>query len=299
MLKQWRSVCAVGCVVWSVSCGSSSSNNDNPSNNNTNNTNPAGETQSDNDAVKIAMSGVAYPHLLSTAYAEQNTTDFSKIGVGIVDPQRLLQQIEEPLASKALVGDEQCPKAGPFEHACGFSFDAVNITEVTLGLIAVLDDLPGNPDRWIQTGTGIASGTTVAQHQESGAALTDIKAFAVSRKAEGVLASFLGKQAGDLEKMGFMVGQLLSNTRAPVGGAVVVPDNNTLFDIYYLNDNLMGVNQTGTSAAHGFFVVVPKDPSSNVPKITRWGASAPGHTWKGPLAGTNKGAAFVLMLVAE
>jgi hypothetical protein len=302
MIKmQWRKVCVAGCVAAFVGCASSSKDDDANTNNSNNPQNEGGDSSSttDSDAIKIAMSGAAFPHLLSTAFAENRTTDFTQMAVAIADPQRILQQIDEPLASKVLVTDTQCPSAGAFEHACGFQFDAVDIADVTLGLIAVVDDLPGQADRWVNTGTGIASGSTVAALQESGAALTDIKTFGVSRRAEGVLASLLGKQAGDLEKMGFLIGQVLSNSRTPVGGAVVVPDNNTLFDIYYLNDNLMGVNQTNTSAAHGFFVAVPKDPSSNLPKVTRWGAQATGHTWKGPLAGTNKGTAFVLMLVAE
>lgn len=274
---------AIGLGLSLVACGDNQANN-------------AGIHATSQQEFAVTVSGAGFPHILSTEFATDHTTDFTQMSISLVNPARVLQGDFTPLVQSTLVEDAACAPAEPYEYACEWMFNDVDLEGVNLGLVAAIDDLPEAPDRWLKTGTGIAAGDKVLDLRASGAALTNALAFAVSHEAEAKLALFVGKAAGALEASGFVVGRIVTRIGTPVGGAMLQLDNPDMFDLYYLNDDLQGVNQDRTSAAHGLFLAVPKNPDAAAPNMTHWGVQGASGTWTPRLAGTTKGTAFVLVL---
>jgi hypothetical protein len=239
------------------------------------------------------------------------TSDFSMLKVSIVDPTAVITNPNAaPLASATLdTSATNCTAAG-----CAFSLTGVDITNQTLGLVGTLEDKrTGDARLWVKTGTGMGTAAFIQSVKASKMAITDRRAFIVSRKLEAKLVTFVNAvngmtlAAGDLEARGFLIGHVLdklSTATTPAGpngvaGATVMAQG--AFDVIYPNATFTG---KGTAtAANGIFLMVPKLVNgAAVPVVTNWAVVPPqgdARTWEMHIAGTNPGNAFIIIMPAN
>ena len=255
--------------------------------------------------VKVTVSGVAAPHPLTPPGA-----DFSMLTVAVVDPVIVLANpAAPPLAGGPLDTTACSPTAG-----CTWSFDNVDITHISLGLVGILDDTrtPAASRMWLKTGTGAGSKAAIDVVLANPMPITGRQLFAVSKATEASIAAGAALAlsdptivAGSLESRGFMIGTVLgaiTGTAAPtpVAGATVANlDASMRLAILYPNATFDGF---GTStAAHGTFFALPKAATTSS-VVTDWNVTGPsgsGLTWPAYKAGTSPGTAFVLLMPAN
>jgi hypothetical protein len=252
-------------------------------------------------ATKVTVTGVAAPHPLTMPLMA--TADFSNMAIAIVDPVVFLAKMttlaQGPLDTTA--GNCQM-------GACAWSLMNVDVSNLVLGLVAIVDDLrPAGMKQWVRTGTGIGTPDEVTAMTKNGT-LGDRRAFAVSKMLEAKLAAFVSAVSGtmlsaaDLEARGFMIGTVvgkLSDGAKPVAGAKVTPMAADKVDVYYPNDTFMG--KQDTTGATGTVIVVPK-AAMPAPVVTTWPVTPPSgdpRAWPLHSAGTQPGAAFILIFAAK
>jgi hypothetical protein len=251
------------------------------------------------DAAKVTVSGIAAPHPFTTNPAG----DFSQLSVAVVDPVTV---IANPNAAP-LAGGALNTMAGNCAAGCAWSFDNVDISNITLGLVGIVDDMRTTGRLWVKTGTGAGAADFIAMVKASRAPITGVRLFAVSKTTEAAMATFAAAAipdttivAGSLETRGFMLGTIvskLSEGAMPVAGATITTSD-TRTTILYPSADFM-TNGTST-ASHGTFLVVPKLASPNS-IVATWTVGKPAgdtHTWTPLTAGTSPGTAFVLLFAA-
>jgi len=283
-------------------------------------------------AINVAVSGIASPHALTLML--DPTADFSMLNVSVVDPSveilggaRLATGPLDTSASNCGGGasDAGASDAGPTDAAtsagagCAWSFPTVNIAGIQLGLVGILEDQRTADQIWVKTGTGAGTAAFIMAEQTSKAPITGRQLFAVSKKTQNALALLVSAAlaatdagatvTGDqMQARGYMIGHVvgkLSDGAPPVAGATIsVPASAAVnFDIIYPNATFTGV---GTSTApHGIVLVVAKAAGSQGPHIAGWTVTPPSSgagstlTWQMYTSGTQPGAAFVLIFLAD
>jgi hypothetical protein len=262
------------------------------------------------DGSKVAnvmVSGIALPHALSQML--DPTASFTNLQVSVVDPSAELAGLPA-LASAALVTTDCTGDGGAFV-GCPWSFASVNIGNITLGLVVVLQDLRTTAPVWVRTGTGNGTAAFIMAAAASKTAITGRQAFAVSRTTQAALATLASAAltttitGDDLQARGYMIGHVtgkLSAGAPPVAGAMVTAGGTvaSAVDIIYPNQTFTGVGPS--TAAHGIFLVVPKAAAMPTAHVTTWTVVPPTaatDTWPVYIAGTQPGAAFVIILLAN
>jgi hypothetical protein len=258
----------------------------------------------------VTISGTAAPHLLAAALEAPTPTDFSQLVVAVVDPTIVLANPAAP----PLKGGPLDTSAGNCGAAgCAWSFDNVDISTISLGLVGILDDTrtPAASRLWLKTGTGAGAIDLINMVKMSRQPLTDRRLFAVSKVMEGKLAAFSALAIPDttiapgvLETRGFMIGTVVGKLSAgpspvPVAGAVITTSD-TRITILYPSADFMS---NGTSTAnHGTFLVVPKPATPQTSVVAGWSVTPPagdGRTWPSLMAGTTPGTCFVILFAAN
>jgi len=262
------------------------------------------------DASLVTVSGTAAPHPL-TAGLDPTTaaTGFNMINVAVVDPSVVLSNpTAPPLAGGALdTSTTNCSAT----TGCAWSFNNVDISKISLGLVGILDDARTANRLWVKTGTGAGAEDFVMMHQASREPITGRPLFAVSTGSEAKLAAFAAAVladttivAGSLTQRGFMIASILgkqSAGAAAVAGAMLTPTDASKVNVLYPSADFMS-NLTSTSTT-GTVLVVPKAAGANaIPVVTSWTVTAPtGDTrvWPVLTAGSTPGTAFVILFAAN
>jgi hypothetical protein len=302
-----RLICAMGLSgALIVSACSSSSGNKADSGAGGSNAMDGGKDATD-AASGVTVSGTAAPHPLTAALdTTAATTMFNMIDVAVVDPAVVLANPAAPPLQGGPLNTTGCGATG-----CTWSFDNVDISHITLGLVGILSDERTSNAVWVRTGTGAGAGPTIMMHAQSGAPITNVPLFAISVGTEAKLAMFAATVlqdstivAGSLTQRGFMVGTVvskLSQGAMAVPGATVVPADATRVNVIYPNADFTGVG-TSTSA-NGTVLVVPKAGGTNAtPVVTSWSVTAPSgdtRVWPTLTAGSTPGTAFVILFAAN
>lgn len=301
-----RLICAVGLSgALAVSACSSSSGNKADSGAGGSMASDGGGDAADAGPALVTVSGTAAPHPLTKAL--DPTNDFSMINVAVVDPAIV---IANPSAAPLQGGPLDTSAANcPAATGCAWSFDNVNISGISLGLVGILDDARTTGRLWVKTGTGAGSSTTINMFKISRAPITNVPLFAVSTATEGALAMFAAAMIpdttiapGTLTARGFMIGTVvtkLSEGAMPVMGATVTTSD-TRVKILYPSANFMA-NGTST-AAHGSFLVVPNATANPTAIVATWTVTPPAgdtRTWPSLTAGSTPGTAFVILFAAN
>jgi len=303
-----RLICAMGLSgALIVSACSSSSGNKNDSGAGGSMANDGGGDAADAGPALVTVSGTAAPHPLTKAL--DPTNDFTMINVAVVDPAIV---IANPTAAP-LQGGPLDTSAGNCMGAngCLWSFDNVNISSISLGLVGILDDARTSGRLWVKTGTGAGSAATINMFKMTRAPITNVPLFAVSTATEAKLAMFAAGvlttdttlMPGALTARGFMIGTVvskLSEGAKPIAGATVTTGD-TRVNIIYPNADFSGVGQS-TAAPHGSFLVVPKPVATQTAIVATWTVTPPSgdtRTWPMLTAGSTPGTAFVILFAAN
>jgi hypothetical protein len=253
---------------------------------------------------RVTISGTAMPHPLNAQLGA--TDDFSMLKVAIVNPTAVLvDPAALPLGAMNLDTTAGCASA----TGCAWSLSAIDISNLSLGLVGTLEDLrTGDARLWVKTGTGMGTAAFLTVEKQTRAPITDRRAFAVSRKLEAKLAAFasgpLGTAfaAGDLEARGFLIGHVvgkLSEGPEPAGvaGATVMPVGAAPFDVLYPNATFTATGNA--TAASGIFLVVPRTAMAFVASCMVVAPAGETRTWDAFLAGSNPANAFIIILPAN
>jgi hypothetical protein len=303
-----RIICAMGLSgALIVGACSSSSGNKGDSGVGGSMASDAGGDTADAGPALVTVSGTAAPHPLAKALDPNATTNFTMINVAVVDPAIVIATpAAPPLQGGALdTSAGNCPSG-----TCAWSFDNVNISTISLGLVGILDDARPTASRlWVKTGTGAGSAATINMFKISRAPITNVPLFAVSTATEGALAMFAAGALqdativpGTLTTRGFMIGSVvskLSQGATPVAGAMVTTTD-TRVNIIYPNADFSGVG-TSTSAT-GTILVVPKPVTQPTSIVATWTVTAPSgdmRVWPSLTAGSTPGTAFVILFAAN
>jgi hypothetical protein len=303
-----RLICAVGLSgALAVSACSSSSGNKADSGVGGSMANDAGGDAADAGPALVTVSGTAAPHPLAKALDPSAVTNFTMINVAVVDPAIVIANPTAP----PLQGGPLDTTAGNCMGAngCAWSFDNVNISGISLGLVGILDDARTTGRLWVKTGTGAGSAATINMFKISRAPITNVPLFAVSVATEGALSMFAAAalqdttiMPGTLTSRGFMIGTVVSSLASgamPVMGATVTTSD-TRVNILYPSANFMA-NGTST-ASHGSFLVVPKPVANPTAIVATWTVTPPSgdsRTWPMLTAGSTPGTAFVILFAAN
>jgi hypothetical protein len=275
-------------------------------------------------AINVAVSGTASPHPLTLAL--DPTADFSMLTVAVVDPTADLggkpPLVSAPIdpancigptdggAGDGAAGDAAAGSAGP---VCTWSFPSVDISMIQLGLVGRIDDQRTTNPAWVKTGTGAGTGAFIAMERTTKAPITNRQLFVLSKGTQNALATLASAvltqtDAGaalsgdDMQARGWMLGHIvgkLSEGAPPLAGATVsVPGG--VFDIIYPNDTFSGAQASTNS--QGIFLAVPKAAATPQPHVAQWTVGKPAGstlTWQNYTSGTEPGAAFVLIFLAD
>jgi hypothetical protein len=263
-----------------------------------------GQDTADAGPALVTVSGTAAAHPLTKAL--DPTNDFTMINVAVVDPAIVIANpTAPPLQGGALdTSAGNCPSG-----TCAWSFDNVNISGISLGLVGILDDARTTGRLWVKTGTGAGSATTINMFKMTRAPITNVPLFAVSVATEGKLAMFAAAAVpdttimpGTLTSRGFMIGTVVGKLSAgamPVMGATVTTTDSRVNIIYPSADFM----SAGTStASHGSFLVVPKPVAMPTAIVASWTVTPPSgdtRTWPSLTAGSTPGTAFVILFAAS
>ncbi len=305
-----RLICVVG-LSGALALGACSSSSSNKNDSGAGGSTADGSTDVvDAGPALVTVSGTAAPHPLTAGLdPTAATTQFNMINVAVVDPSIVLSNpAAAPLAGGALdTSTGNCPAA----TGCAWSFDNVNISGISLGLVGILSDARTASPVWVKTGTGAGAGDFIAMEKQTRAPITNRPLFAVSTMSEAKLAAFAATVlsdttivAGSLTQRGFMIASILGKQSAgamPVMGATLTPTDATRVNIIYPSADFMSVG-TSTSAT-GTVLVVPKAGGTNAtPVVTSWAVTAPSgdtRVWPTLTAGSTPGTAFVILFAAN
>jgi len=293
-------------LVGALAVGACSSSNGNPVDSGSDTGAPADTST----AINVAVSGTAAPHPLTTPVGMNPATDFSELQVAVVDPAVV---IANPSAPPLAGGPLNTMPANCGASGCAWSFDSVDISKISLGLVGIVDDTRTTNKLWVRTGTGAGAASFITMEKTTKAPITDRRLFAVSKNTEAALAMFAAVVLqdpsivpGSLEARGFMLATVvgkLSEGAAPVAGAMITPLNDSRTNVIYPNATFTGVGTT--TAAHGTVLVVPKmaaDAGTPTSIVASWMVTPPSgdsRTWANLTAGTSPGTAFVLLFAAN
>jgi hypothetical protein len=188
----------------------------------------------------------------------------------------------------------------------------VDITNQTVGLVGSVEDRrPAGAQLWVKTGTGLATKEMLEAVRHAPMAIVDRRGFAVSRKLQAKLATFVGTALGtpltsdELQARGYLIGHVVGKLSEgtpdplPVAGAMVTSSATGAvpFEVLYPNADLTA--KLGATGPDGIFLVVARTAS---PVVTSWSIVPPdgdARAWDMVLAGTSPGNAFVAILPAR
>jgi hypothetical protein len=301
-----RLICAVG-LSGALALSACSSSSGNSGAGGSGGSADGGQDTATDAPTGVMISGTAAPHPLTAGL--DPTASFTMINVAVVDPYVVISNpTAPPLAGKALdISTTNCSAT----TGCAWSFDNVDISKITLGLVGILDDQRTTGRVWVKTGTGAGASDFVTMHNQTKEPITNRPLFAVSTMSEAKLAAFAAVVladntivAGSLTGRGFMIGSILGKQSAgamPVAGATLTPTDATKVNVIYPSADFMSAG-TSTSAT-GTVLVVPKASVANaVPVVTSWTVTAPTgdtRTWPMLTAGSTPGTAFVILFAAN
>jgi hypothetical protein len=268
--------------------------------------NDGGGDAADAGPALVTVSGTAAPHPLAKALDPNAVTNFNMINVAVVDPAIVIANpTAPPLQGGAL--DTTAGNCGA--TGCAWSFDNVNITNISLGLVGILDDARTTGRLWVKTGTGAGSAATINMFKMTRAPIMNVPLFAVSVATEGALSMFAAValqdttiMPGTLTARGFMIGTVVSSLATgamPVMGATVTTTD-TRVNILYPSADFMSVG--ASTASHGSFLVVPKPVANPTAIVATWTVTPPAgdtRTWTSLTAGSTPGTAFVILFAAN
>ena len=182
----------------------------------------------------------------STTVTLDNTTLAMARAVGLLSGNAPILTYSDQ-ACTPVMGDLTPDTADPTKAT--FSLQNVNADNVSLGLIAVVDNKTGSSN-FVNTATGIAA-PPFTNNAVSGAS-----AFAVTAATEQALDAAEGLTAGKLLSDGFILGMFLDSTGAPIEGVTLTDKSgNPITDAFYPKADLSGPTGTGATSASGVFVV--------------------------------------------
>ncbi|HEY7115052.1 MAG TPA: hypothetical protein VH475_00610 [Tepidisphaeraceae bacterium] len=316
----------VALALGAAACGKSKSSSDGAAGSGGSDGSVATEGGGGAGPKKIDISGVAAPHPLVAML--DPTASFIMLTVAVVDPvAQLGSATAPPLASMPLNtsasncgpaptdgggGDAAAGDAGAAAPAgCAWSLSMVDITSISIGLVATLIDMRTSNPVWVLTGTGAGSMSTIDAHKASLAPLTNVRAFAISKGTETALAAFVGPvlsipspfTGAELEARGYMIGHVVGKVAQgapPIAGATVAPGGTAQIDVIYPNADFSGVGNS--TAPHGIFLAIPRVMGTPQSVVTSWTITPPAgetRTWPMYTAGTNPNNAFVILMVAN
>jgi hypothetical protein len=301
-----RLICAVG-LSGALALSACSSSSGNSGAGGSGGSADGGQDAATDAPTGVMISGTAAPHPLTAGL--DPTASFSMINVAVVDPYVVISNpAAPPLAGKALdTSSTNCSAT----TGCAWSFDNVDISQITLGLVGILDDQRTTNRVWVKTGTGAGAGDFVMMHNQTKEPITNRPLFAVSTMSEAKLAAFAAVVLADttilpgsLTGRGFMIASILGKQSAgamPVAGATLTPADASKVNVIYPSADFTSAG-TSTSAT-GTVLVVPKASVANAtPVVTQWTVTAPTgdtRTWPVLTAGSTPGTAFVILFAAN
>jgi len=254
--------------------------------------------------ILIPVSGVARSHPLNVVAAGTGgSVDFTQMKVSVVDPVTVMADPDSlPLAGSTLdTGTANCP-----DGACAWSFPAVELRGLSLGLVTILEDTRTANPLWFKTGTGIADAAKLTALRKNPAPLADTRAYGVTRATEDMIRRFVNLAKpeenfgpGGLFERGFLLGMVVgkeSENLPPIEGAKV-QTSTTHLEIMYPNADYSAV-ATSTSST-GVFVAVPKGEGGTVSDWTAVPPDGETRKWHTRKAGTNPNTVFVFMFNAD
>ena len=242
-------------------------------------------SQGINDAV-VAMSGSAITF-----------GDGTGITIFIVDPVTALSPgFNITTDNLAMGGPTACTADG-----CTWSFPEVDISGLSLGLVALITDSNETP-AFEATNVGIFGAGTATALKDTPEDQTDVPLFAVTLESAMHLAALTSGDYAAMKAAGYLYGSMVSAAFAPVAGVTVTvaeADAAKITDLVYPTA-ASGFSASGDATdATGFFMAVGTAPAALV------GMSAAGtgsETWNNgdPITvGTQAGTAFVLFWIAD
>ena len=135
----------------------------------------------------VTISGTGAPHPLTALLEAPTPTAFTMINVAVVDPSIVLAN---PAAPPLKGGPLDTSTANCPGSSCAWSFDNVNISTISLGLVGILDDARTTGRLWLKTGTGAGAADFINMIKITRAPITNRPLFAVSVATEAKLALF-------------------------------------------------------------------------------------------------------------
>lgn len=212
------------------------------------------------------------------------------VQLNVVDPIALIFGNPEPLGSSPL----DPTFCSPSTHVCQFAVSDVDISGVSVGLVAHVEDLRGSP-QFVPTISTLFGTETLQALRESGADFTEGVALAVSVQSLSTLAGLAAADLTGALGNGVLYGFMLNGSQQPVEGVTVTPSDGNLIEVYYPNDDYSGLQST--TNADGFYFALAMNAES---ALVGWTATGGGETWPSiALAGTIPGFALVFSWTAE
>lgn len=173
---------------------------------------------------------------------------------------------------------------------CPISFTDVDISGLSVGLIALIFDMRAQPD-FVPSNVGIFGDDTVielkANPQDYNAAAPF---FAITDQSVGVMANFSSHSHAEIIQNGSIFGMQFGTTSAPEPGVTVELSSD--YELIYPNDTFTAPQTDTTTNVAGFFFAVSNTGGSGTAVL-----SACGHAtlkWPDRTVGTGPGSVFVL-----
>jgi hypothetical protein len=214
-----------------------------------------------NSRVKVAVSGTVRVHPVELAWRKQ----LGEAAPPLPSLEGTTLAIED--AVKALIG--ATPLVTTKLAADGaFSFEAVDVTNVSLAIVASLTDAGAGEDRFFASGYGLYSGRPTAD-------LAGRDVYVLSRAFVKALQGAMPSGAAPLVGGEFVFGMAAGATDAEgVPGATFAYTYGKAQDerVYYLSDDLSKADGAATGAT-GAFVYFPKAGATEEFTMTKTGAT--------------------------
>ena len=181
---------------------------------------------------------------------------------------------------------------------CQWSFDKVDISDLSLGLVALITDKRDKPQFEVTAMGLIGQGTIADLKTTPRDYQVPIPAWVVSTHSLLVLSKLTETDATLNRKNGYVFGMALSADARPepVDGVSIEAINPNIGTIYYPKADFSGL-QEKTSKTGFFFAASVKEQMI----VSPWKASVADekHNWSQLFAGTQPGMAFVLLWRAD
>ena len=239
----------------------------------------------------IKISGVLDMHTVSKALAAA-----SGVQLSLGNPGDMLIQLVNPMKNWQVLAEgsvDACSAEG-----CQWSFDNVDISGLSLGLIALITDQRDEP-QFELTAMGLMGQNTIKMLQDNPVDYqSPVPAWIVSSHSLALVSKLTQTDAELNRQNGYVFGMALSHgdKPAPIAGVQVDVLNPNIGDVYYPKADFSGL-QEATSVTGFFFAAAQKEQMI----VSPWNASLSDESfqWSQIFAGTQPGMAFVLLWKAD